>query len=294
MENGRVAGVATASGEQFRGRAVILATGHSADDVYEWFARHNYLLEAKTFAMGVRVEHPQALINELLYHRDPEAAYLPAAAYALTAQAEGRGVYSFCMCPGGFMVPASSSAAGQVVNGMSASRRNGKFANSGIVVEIRPDDLPETDALAGLRYRQRLEGLAAQQGGANQTAPAQRLTDFMRGKASGQLPPCSYLPAVQASLLHEWLPAALGNRLREGFSVFDRKMRGFITAGALIAGVESRSSSPVRIPRNADNLQHPQLPGLYPCGEGSGYAGGITSSAMDGEKAADAVSQTMR
>ncbi|MDR2036429.1 MAG: FAD-binding protein [Bacteroidales bacterium] len=290
IENGGVAGIETASGEKFRGKAVILATGHSASDIYEFFYRNGYLLEAKTFAMGIRIEHPQALINEIFYHHSPEIEYLPAAAYHLSAQVNGRGVYSFCMCPGGFMVPSTTSPDGQVVNGMSSSRRHTAFANSGIVVEIRPEDLKNYDqhgVLAGLRYQQYLEQLAAINGKGQQTAPVQRTTDFINGKNSTTLPSCSYLPGIISSSLHSWLPGPISQRLQEAFKIFDRKMKGFLTHESLVAGVESRSSTPVRIPRDPITLQHPQLKGLYPCGEGSGYAGGITSAALDGINIAD-------
>jgi len=286
IRNGKVSGITTASGDRFEGRAVVLATGHSANDAYEMFHRNHYLLESKAFAMGVRVEHPQELINRIQYHHSPEIQYLPAASYILTSQVDGRGVYSFCMCPGGCIVPASTSTDGQVVNGMSSSRRHTAFANSGIVVETRLEDtvaFVRYGALAGLRFQQHIENLAAQNGGANQIAPAQRLTDFVNGRTSENLPTCSYLPGIVSSPLHLWLPEQISRRLQEAFKLFDRKMHGFLTSESIIAGVESRSSTPVRIPRDAATMQHPQLPGLYPCGEGSGYAGGITSSAIDGE-----------
>jgi uncharacterized FAD-dependent dehydrogenase len=292
IRNGNVSGIVTASGDRFEGQAVILATGHSATDVYEMFHRNRYLLETKAFAMGVRVEHPQELINGIQYHHSPDMQYLPAATYALTSQVEGRGVYSFCMCPGGYIVPASTSADGLVVNGMSSSRRHTAFANSGIVVETRPEDtetFARYGALAGLRFQQHVETLAAQNGSSNQTAPAQRLTDFVNGRASSNLPTCSYLPCIVSSPLHEWLPKQVSQRLRDAFKVFDRKMQGFLTSEALVVGVESRSSTPVRIPRDKVTMQHPQLPGLYPCGEGSGYAGGITSSAIDGENVGEKI-----
>jgi uncharacterized FAD-dependent dehydrogenase len=238
------------------------------------------------------MEHPQELIDRIQYRNSPEAQYLPAAAYSLATQVGGRGAYSFCMCPGGCIVPASTSIDGQVVNGMSSSRRHTAFANSGIVVEIRPEDteaFAQYGKLAGLRFRQHLETLAARHGAPNQTAPAQRAVDFVNGRASGRLPACSYLPGVVSSPLHEWLPTHISLRLREAFRVFESKMRGFLASESLIVGVESRSSTPVRIPRDAVNMQHPQLPGLYPCGEGSGYSGGITSSAIDGENAAEAL-----
>ena len=220
--------------------------------------------------------------------------YLPAAIYALTSQVGGRGVYSFCMCPGGSIVPASTSADGQVVNGMSSSRRHTSFANSGIVVETRLDDtvtFARHGVLAGLRFQQHVEMLAAQNGGLHQIAPAQRITDFVQCRASTSLPVCSYLPGVVSSPVHTWLPVQISQRLQEAFRVFDRRMHGFITSEALVVGVESRSSTPVRIPRDAVTMQHPQLPGLYPCGEGSGYAGGITSSAIDGGNVAEKIGE---
>jgi len=292
IRNGKVSGIATASGDRFDGCAVVLATGHSATDVYEMFHRNSYLIESKAFAMGVRVEHPQELINRIQYHHSPDAEYLPAATYALTTQVDGRGVYSFCMCPGGYIVPASTSANGQVVNGMSSSRRHTVFANSGIVVETRLEDTEtfvKHGALAGLRFQQHVEMIAAQNGASNQMAPAQRLTDFVKGRTSANLPTCSYLPGIVSSPLHTWLPTQISRRLQEAFKLFDRKMHGFLTSDALMAGVESRSSTPVRIPRDAATMQHPQLPGLYPCGEGSGYAGGITSSAIDGGNVAEKI-----
>ena len=292
IRDGKVTGIKTATGDRFEGRAVVLATGHSATDVYEIFHRNRFLLEPKAFAMGVRVEHPQELINEIQYHHSAEMQYLPAATYTLTSQVDGRGVYSFCMCPGGCIVPASTSADGQVVNGMSSSRRHTAFANSGIVVETRIEDtdlFAPHGALAGLRFQQHVEMLAAQNGATNQTAPAQRITDFVNRRTSSGLPACSYLPRVISSPVHTWLPTQISRRMREAFMIFDRKMHGFLTSEALIIGVESRSSSPVRIPRDAVTMQHPQLQGLYPCGEGSGYAGGITSSAIDGENVADRI-----
>lgn len=290
IRNGKVTGITTASGDRFDGCSVILATGHSATDVYEIFHRNHYLLEPKSFAMGVRVEHPQELINGIQYHHSPEIQYLPAAAYTLTSQVDGRGVYSFCMCPGGYIVPASTTAEGQVVNGMSSSKRHTAFANSGIVVETRLEDtkaFAQHGVLAGLYFQQHVEMLAAQNGGSNQTAPAQRITDFVKGRASSSLPACSYLPDIVPSSIHSWLPAQFSRRLQQAFKLFDRKMHGFLTSDALVVGVESRSSTPVRIPRDTATLQHLQLPGLYPCGEGSGYAGGITSSAIDGINVAE-------
>ena len=285
---------------------VILAIGHSAHDTYQMLQDEGVLLEDKGFAMGVRAEHPQALINRLMYHDpSPELIRLIGnASYSLVTQVEGRGVYSFCMCPGGHIVPAGSRVDGCVVNGMSASHRNSPFANSGMVVEIRPEDLMsivqefrssgvQELKLKGLAFQQHLEHLAYEHGGAPSLAPAQRLKDFVDGKASKSLPACSYLPGMVASRLDEWLPAHIGKRLQQGFRDFDRKYRGFLTNEAVILGVESRSSSAVRIPRDPVTLQSLSTPGLYPCGEGAGYAGGITSCALDGINVALAISQSL-
>ena len=281
---------------------LILAIGHSAHDTYKMLLDSGVALANKGFAMGVRVEHPQALINKLMYHDpSPELIRLVGnASYSLVTQVQGRGVYSFCMCPGGHIVPAGSDARGCVVNGMSASHRNSPFANSGMVVEIRPEDLHTnnnttpfyttlhhaTPALAGLCFQQELERLAFAHGSAPSIAPAQRLRDFVEGRKSSTLPACSYLPGVRSSSMHEWLPEHIGKRLQQGFLDFDRKYRGFLTNEAVILGVESRSSSAVRIPRDPETLQSISTPHLYPCGEGAGYAGGITSSALDGINAA--------
>ena len=281
---------------------IILAIGHSAHDTYQMLLNSGVALANKGFAMGVRAEHPQALINKLMYHDpSPELIQLIGnASYSLVTQVQGRGVYSFCMCPGGHIVPAGSDARGCVVNGMSASHRNSPFANSGMVVEIRPEDLlqypiggtpsnsqyPQVELLAGLRFQQELERLAFEHGSASSIAPAQRLRDFVEGRKSSTLPVCSYLPGVRSSSMHEWLPEHIGKRLQQGFRDFDRKYRGFLTNEAVILGVESRSSSAVRIPRDPETLQSISTPHLYPCGEGAGYAGGITSSALDGINAA--------
>ena len=280
----------------------ILAIGHSAHDTYQMLMDEGVLLEDKGFAMGVRAEHPQDLINRLMYH-DPSpelVKLLGNASYSLVTQVQGRGVYSFCMCPGGHIVPAGSALNSCVVNGMSASHRNSPFANSGMVVEIRPEDLVgvvqelrgsgvQECKLKGLAFQQYLEQLAYKQGGEPSMAPAQRLRDFVEGKASKTLPACSYLPGMVSSRLDEWLPAHIGKRLQQGFRDFDRKYRGFLTNEAVILGVESRSSSAVRIPRDPDTLQSVSTPGLYPCGEGAGYAGGITSCALDGINVALAI-----
>jgi len=298
LENDTVQGVVTADGTTWKSPAVILATGHSARDMYELLNENGIALEVKGFAMGVRVEHPQALIDSIQYHCEERGEYLPAAAYNLVAQVDGRGVYSFCMCPGGNIVPASTGEKELVVNGMSNSKRNSPYANSGIVVEIRPEDLTEWQQygqLAGLRFQQHVEEMAFNNNGGQggQQAPAQRLADFVKGKLSDSLPECSYLPGIISSPLHFWLPDIIGKRLREGFKLFDRKMKGFVTNEAVVVGVESRSSSPVRIPRDPETLQHIQIKGLYPCGEGAGYAGGITSSAMDGEICAEKIANQL-
>ena len=263
---------------------IILAIGHSAHDTYHMLHANGVALATKGFAMGVRAEHPQALINKLMYHDpSPELIRLVGnASYSLVTQVQGRGVYSFCMCPGGHIVPAGSALNSCVVNGMSASHRNSPYANSGMVVEIRPEDLVDQDPLAGLRFQQQLEYLSYQHGGEPSLAPAQRLRDFVESKASKTLPACSYLPGTISSRLDQWLPEHIGKRLQQGFRDFDRKYHGFLTNEAVILGVESRSSSAVRLPRDPETLQSISIPHLYPCGEGAGYAGGITSSALDG------------
>ena len=263
---------------------IILAIGHSAHDTYHMLHANGVAFATKGFAMGVRAEHPQALINKLMYHDpSPELIRLVGnASYSLVTQVQGRGVYSFCMCPGGHIVPAGSALNSCVVNGMSASHRNSPYANSGMVVEIRPEDLVDQDPLAGLRFQQQLEYLSYQHGGVPSLAPAQRLRDFVESKASKTLPACSYLPGMVSSRLDQWLPEHIGKRLQQGFRDFDRKYHGFLTNEAVILGVESRSSSAVRLPRDPETLQSISTPHLYPCGEGAGYAGGITSSALDG------------
>lgn len=299
IENNAVKGCITADGKKFEANAMILATGHSAHDIYEMLDRQGIALEVKGFAMGVRVEHPQKLIDSIQYHCPDRGDYLPAASYSLVEQIADRGVYSFCMCPGGRIVPAGTGKEEIVVNGMSASKRNSPFANSGIVVEIRPSDIPEEflqhGNLAGLRFQQYVENLAfINNGGKGQTAPAQRLLDFVKGRVSADLPDCSYMPGLISSPLHFWLPQFISERLREAFKKFDRKMNGYLTNDAVVVGVESRSSSAVRIPRDADSGQHPQISGLFPAGEGSGYSGGITSSAIDGENAALSVAKWLK
>lgn len=294
LDSGQAVGVKLADGQRINGKAIILATGHSARDIYHMLHNQSIALEAKPFAMGVRVEHPQALIDAIQYHGIPRSEYLPAAAYSLVHQVEGRGVYSFCMCPGGFIVPAATGTDEVVVNGMSPSDRNSRWANSGIVVEIRLDDLAgyaQHGIFAGLEFQAELERLAKQHGGYGVQAPAQRLVDFVEGRFSSNLPACSYHPGLNSSEMHLWLPEHIGFRLREGFKAFGKKMKGFLTNDAVILGVESRTSSPIRIPRDPETLQHIQVKGLFPSGEGAGYAGGIVSSALDGNIVADAVSR---
>ena len=264
---------------------IILAIGHSAHDTYRMLAAEGIAMETKGFAMGVRIEHPQSLINRLMYH-NASTEYVGNASYSLVTQVEGRGVYSFCMCPGGHIVPAGSETGMCVVNGMSASHRNSPYANSGMVVQINPEDISGDDLLRGLTFQEELERLAFEHGKAPNIAPAQRMKDFVEGKASKDLPACSYLPGIASSRLDQWLPPHIGKRLQQGFRDFDRKYPGFLTNDAVIVGVESRSSSPVRIIRDPETLQSISTPLLYPCGEGAGYAGGITSSALDGINAA--------
>ena len=299
IENNQVVGCKTADGNTYESKALILATGHSAHDIYEMLHNQGLALEPKGFAMGVRVEHPQSLIDSIQYHCKERGPYLPAASYNLVDQVNDRGVYSFCMCPGGHIVPAASNQNEIVVNGMSASQRNSPYANSGIVVEIRPEDIPEDfkeyGVLAGLKFQQYVENLAYKNnGGLKQAAPAQRLGDFVKGKLSADLPACSYLPGLISSPMHFWLPDIISSRLREAFKKFDRKMRGYLTNDAVVVGVETRSSAAVRIPRDPETGQHTVIKGLFPAGEGSGYSGGITSSAIDGENAANFVANYLK
>ena len=292
VEQGSVRGVKDTEDNEYRGIAVILATGHSARDIYELFVQRNWSLEAKPFAMGVRVEHPQELINQIQYHSPtPNMQFLPPAAYSLTTQVEGHGVFSFCMCPGGCIVPAATGEMQQVVNGMSNSRRNSPFANSGIAVTVSPSDVPEYaqyGPLALLRFQQDVERKVYDAVGGSITAPLQRLTDFCESRMSQNNNPCNYLGQTMNIPQHELLPPFIVKCLQQGFRDFDRKMHGFYTEQASILSVESRTSSPVRIPRD-ETLQHPQLRNLYPCGEGAGYAGGIVSSAMDGIRAIEQI-----
>lgn len=289
---GRIRGV-WCGDERIEGAAVVLATGHSARDIYEVLHRRGVRVEAKAFAMGVRIEHPQALIDSIQYHCDGRGEYLPAASYSLVNQEGGRGVYSFCMCPGGFIVPAMTDAAQSVVNGMSPSGRTSPYANAGIVTEVRLSDFESLRAqwgeLAGLKFQQQFEELARANGGEHQIAPAQRVADFVARQTSRSLPQSSYIPGITPSRLDMWMPDFISQGLRHGLATFGRRMRGFVTNEAVIVGVESRTSSPVRIPRDAETLMHPETAGLFPAGEGAGYAGGIISAALDGERIAEAV-----
>lgn len=292
IKGGRVRGV-WCGATLVEGAAVVLATGHSARDIYELLHRKGVRLEAKAFAMGVRIEHPQALIDSIQYHCETRGEYLPAAAYSLVSQENGRGVYSFCMCPGGFIVPAMTDAAQSVVNGMSPSGRTSPYANSGLVTEVRPADFEHLRAewgeLAGLKFQQQFEELARRYGGDRQIAPAQRVADFVAGRASASLARTSYIPGIVPSRLDRWMPGFIAQGLRQGLATFGRRMRGFVTNEAVVVGVESRTSSPVRIPRDPATLMHPEAAGLFPAGEGAGYAGGIISAALDGERIAEAV-----
>lgn len=292
IEDDEVKGIIDSGGKEYYG-SVIIATGHSARDVYRFLNNQGVRLEAKGLAIGVRLEHPQRLIDQIRYH-SPEGRgkYLPAAEYVMKTQADGRGVYSFCMCPGGVIVPAASAPGESVVNGMSASARSGKKANSGMVVEIRPGDFPEYEKygeLQLLELQKDLEKSFYEAAGKTLKAPAQRMTDFVNGKISKDLPTTTYVPGLISSPLHKLLPPFIADRLRKGFSDFGRKHPGFLTAEACMIGLESRTSSPVRIPRDRDTLSHTDLPGLYPAGEGAGYAGGIVSAAIDGRRAIDAL-----
>lgn len=321
IEGQKVKGIETNTGKTFLG-PVILATGHSARDVYRWLYAHGVQLETKGIAIGVRLEHPSMLIDQIQYHnKNGRGKYLPAAEYSFVQQVDGRGVYSFCMCPGGFVVPAASGPHQLVVNGMSPSNRGTKWSNSGMVVETRPEDLllpemqlqaepfPESNeslteelilrdgkqpegtihTLAMMRFQEKLEQICWQQGNMRQTAPSQRMVDFTRKKLSYDLPVTSYSPGLVSSPLHFWMPSFLSERLSKGFQLFGKSSRGFLTNEAVMIAVETRTSSPVRIVRDKDTLQHLTVEGLFPCGEGAGYAGGIVSAGIDGERCAEAV-----
>lgn len=261
---------------------IILATGHSASDIYELLHQRNISIEAKPFALGVRVEHPQSLIDEIQYHGLNRGNVLPPASFSLVEQVNERGVFSFCMCPGGIIAPAATHQGAVVVNGWSPSKRNNPFANSGMVVSVGPEDYPNATALGGLHFQRAVEEKAFEAGGGLFKAPAQRLTDFIQHRHSSSLPICSYHPGVTSTQLNDVLPRAIHDCLTQGFTAFGKKMRGFITEEAIVVATESRTSSPVKIPRDKDTLQHIQFQNLYPCAEGAGYAGGIVSAAMDG------------
>ena len=316
IEKNKITGIETNTGKTFKG-PVILATGHSARDVYQWLYDNGVEMEAKGIAVGVRLEHPSMLIDQIQYHnKNGRGKYLPAAEYSFVTQAEGRGVYSFCMCPGGFVVPAASGPHQIVVNGMSPSNRGSKWSNSGMVVEIRPEDLAENNLfteelktkseelkatnknngqwttghcpLTMMYFQEALEATCWQQGNMRQTAPSQRMMDFTRKKLSYDLPDSSYSPGLVSSPLHFWMPAFITDRLSKGFQQFGKSSHGFLTNEAVMIGVETRTSAPVRILRDNETLQHVTVNGLFPCGEGAGYAGGIVSAGIDGEKCAEA------
>lgn len=294
----KIAGVTTTDGRSFGGEGVILATGHSARDIYRMLQREGLRLEQKAFAVGVRIEHEQSLIDHLQYHLKPgekRPHNLPAARYAVATKIDGRGVHSFCMCPGGFIVPAATENDEVVVNGMSLSRRDSPFANSGLVVTVEPQDteflMQEHGVLAGVAFQRVLETTASKAGGGLQKAPAQRATDFLSGRISADLPATSYFPGITPAPLQELLPAFIVRRMQEGLRYFEKRHRGFLSKEANLIGFETRTSSPVRIPRNEHTLQHPELEGLFPCAEGAGFAGGIVSAALDGMRCAQAACQ---
>ena len=273
--------------KEYRG-PVILATGHSARDVYRYLAEAKIEIEAKGIAVGVRLEHPSQLIDQIQYHsRQGRGKYLPAAEYSFVTQVDGRGVYSFCMCPGGFVIPAATDKEQIVVNGMSPANRGTAWSNSGMVVETRPEDVEGDDVLRVMRFQEQLERMCWQQGNMKQTAPSQRMADFVNNRLSYDLPKSSYAPGLISSPLHFWLPPMIGHRLQEGFKTFGCQAHGFLTNEAVLIAVETRTSSPVRILRDAATLQHVRLRGLFPCGEGAGYAGGIVSAGVDGERCAE-------
>ena len=279
---------------EFRG-PVILATGHSARDVYRYLSDARIEIEAKGIAVGVRLEHPSALIDQIQYHnRQGRGKYLPAAEYSFVTQVDGRGVYSFCMCPGGFVIPAATDKEQIVVNGMSPSNRGGQWSNSGMVVELRAEDVAGDDPLRVLFFQEQLERDCWQQGNRKQTAPSQRMADFVNKRLSYDLPKSSYAPGLLSSPLHFWLPQTISHRLQEGFKTFGRQCHGFLTNEAVMIGVETRTSSPVRIVRDAETLMHIRLRGLFPCGEGAGYAGGIVSAGVDGERCAEQCAEYLK
>jgi len=296
INNTQIEGVITNDGKEFLSKNIILATGHSARDIFYLLDDKGIALENKPFAMGIRVEHPQQLIDSIQYHSKEKSEHLPPASYKLVQQVKNRGVFSFCMCPGGVIAPCATAPGEIVTNGWSPSKRNNPYANSGVVVTVEKDDLipyKEHGELAGLAFQADMEkkaySLAGNKDNTGQLAPAQRLMDFINGKNSINLPSCSYTPGVVSAPLHQLFPRAITSRLQEGLHLFGNKMRGYKTNEAVIVGVESRTSSPVKIPRDKDTLQHPNVKGLFPCGEGAGYAGGIVSAAIDGQKCAEAI-----
>lgn len=293
IKDGEVKGVVAADGSVFNG-PVILATGHSARDVYRMLHSRGVAMEPKGLAIGVRLEHPQQLIDRLRYHsKDGRGKYLPAAEYTMLTRVDGRAVYSFCMCPGGFIIPAASEDGQLVVNGMSPSNRGTRWANSGMVVEILPEDVPVVDDSDGtlkmMHFQEQIEKAFWEESGRTQNAPAQRMADFVNSRQSADLPPTSYAPGIHSSRIDRLLPKGIARRLQQGFKDFDKKNKGFLTNEAVLIGAETRTSSPLRIPRDPESLGHIKLRGLFPCGEGAGYAGGIVSAAIDGDRAADAV-----
>ena len=291
LEGNRVVGCLTADGREWKG-PVILATGHSARDVYRYLVDAHIDIEAKGIAVGVRLEHPSELIDQIQYHnKQGRGKYLPAAEYSFVTQVDGRGVYSFCMCPGGFVIPAATDKEQIVVNGMSPSNRGGQWSNSGMVVEMRADDIEGKDPLRVMMFQEQLERDCWQQGNRRQTAPAQRMADFVNNRLSYDLPKSSYAPGLISSPLHFWMPKPISHRLQEGFKTFGRMSHGFLTNEATMIGVETRTSSPVRVLRDSETLMHICIQGLFPCGEGAGYAGGIVSAGVDGERCADMCAQ---
>lgn len=291
IEFGKIKGVVVNGEEKLMADAVILATGHSARDIYELLHKKSILIEAKPFALGVRIEHPQAIIDAAQYHCDTRSEFLPPAYYSLVEQVGSKGVFSFCMCPGGIIAPCATHANEIVVNGWSPSKRNNPFANSGTVVQVTLEDVKGDDPLRMMRFQAEIERQAFELGGGNLVAPAQRMVDFVENRVSGDLPVNSYLPGTKSTMLKEILPDFVADSLRKALPVFGQKMKGYYTNEAILVGVESRSSSPVRIPRDKETFQHPQVSGLFPCAEGAGYAGGIVSAAIDGVNCANAVSK---
>jgi len=292
LKENKIIGVKTTSGHEILADAVILATGHSARDIFYLLHKQKIKIEPKPFAMGVRIEHPQTLINEIRYHTKDKNPNLPSAVYSLVTEVQDRSVYSFCMCPGGIIVPAATSPGEIVVNGMSVSKRNSPFANSGFVVEVTQQEwnkFEKYQPFAALMLQEELEKKAFELANNTQSAPAQRVTDFVKGKLSASLPKCSYIPGLTSSALDKELPVFIASRLRKALLNFDKKMHGYYTEEAVLVGVETRTSSPIRIPRDRETLMHVEISGLFPCGEGAGYAGGIVSAAIDGENCASAV-----